>query len=342
MSKHSSSFLGSEITYNADEGAVVHSAAHGGGGFRPPSGGGGGSGGTPAPSLVVSSGSNLEFNLVWDSSVASAPSGFMQAVVNVAKYYESLFTTSSKEIINIHVGWGEIGGQSLSAGALGESQSNGYLTNFATVTSHLPGYSFTASNEPTSAQFYITSAQTKAFGLINPMSSATDGYIGFGTLSSTGYSWNYNSSPTSGAGSNTGSHQVDFQSVVQHEITEVMGRIGIEGQHINGAATYSVLDLFNYNSHGALELSGGGGYFSTDNGTTHLGWFNNSSNGGDIADWASYSSPFSSGTVGLVSGDQDAYDAFGYAGLNGAVSQSDVLLDHALGFSLTTLGVATA
>src|SRR5215471_10715394 len=133
------SFLGPEVTYNDEEETLAHfhSAAFGGPSHHP---GGGGGGSTPAPTLVTTPGSHLEFNLIWDSSVANLGSNetaFMNAMTNAAKYYETLFTAPQTEIVNIKVGWGEDGGSSLPAGALGASESNGYLTNYATVTSHL-------------------------------------------------------------------------------------------------------------------------------------------------------------------------------------------------------------
>jgi len=297
---------------------------------------------TPAPTLVGSS-HGLQIDLVWDSSVSKAPSGFMQAIIDAAAYYTTIIST--REVITIDVGYGEIGGSSLSSGALGESESYGYLTNFSTVTTALAhdNFVFSAANEPTGSQFFVTSAEAKALGLVNP-TAGLDGYVGFGSLSGTGYSWNTAASPT-GSNSNTGVRQFDLQSVALHEISEVMGRIGMEGASVNGKSTDTPLDLFNYQSHGVLELSGNGGYFSTDNGTTHLGTFNNASlNGGDIADWASANSTTQSNTVGLPSGVKvyDAFDAFGFPGYNGDVSQSDVMELTALGYRLTPAGIAAA
>jgi hypothetical protein len=297
---------------------------------------------TPAPTIVGSS-NGLQIDLIWDSSVAKAPSGFMQAVIDAAKYYTTLF--SNHEVINIDVGYGEIAGSSMAPNALGESESYGYLTNYATVTAALAhdGFVFSATNEPTNSQFFITSAEAKAFGLVNP-TTGLDGYIGFSTLNGTGFSWN---TAASVAGSNTGTgpNQFDLQSVAFHEISEVMGRIGMEGAVINGHHTDTALDLFNFKSSGALELSGNGGYFSINNGTTNLGTFNDASlYGGDIADWASATSPTQSHTQGLPIGGNvlDAYDAFIFPGYNGDVSQSDILELAALGYKLTPAGVAVA
>ena len=346
MSKGSSSFLGQEVTYNDDENTLVR--FHGNASGAPGHGGGGGSGTTtPAPTLITTSGSHLEFNLIWDSSVSNLgtnKTAFMNAMVNTAHYYETLFTTPQTEIINIKVGWGEIGGQALPSGALGTSSTNGYLTNYATVTTALAkqGFSFTATNEPTSAQFFISSAEAKSFGLVSPTSTAIDGYVGFGTLSGTGYSWNFASSPTTGQSGGTGALQFDFQGVAQHELSEVMGRIEMEGHTtFNGRATYTPLDLFNFDTVGHLALSSGystntqaASYFSTDNGTTHLASFNDGYQGGDIADWASYSSVGQSGT-GLSAGYQDAFDAFGYPGINSDLSYADQLAMETLGVSST-------
>jgi hypothetical protein len=329
----SNSFAGQEVLYNADEDIMVRGASHGHGG------GGGGGGGTtttsptptpapaptptlPAPVIVGSSG-GLQIDLIWDSSVANAPSGFTTAVANAAASIASQFSTP--EMINIHVGWGEINSQTMSSGMLGESQMYGYLTNFATATNSLVklGYSFNASNEPTGAQFFLSYAQAKESGILTPYSTGTDGYVGFGS----GYNWNVTST-TGAAGTGTVSGQYDLQSVAQHEISEVMGRIGMEGQSFYNAPTYTTLDLFNFKSPGVLELSGGGGYFSIDNGVTNLGWFNNAiSHGGDIGDWSS-----SPGTTGLLSGYEDSFNAFGYSGINGDLSQSDVQVLGALGF----------
>ena len=297
---------------------------------------------TPAPTMVGSS-NGLQIDLVWDSSVAKAPSGFMQAVIDAAQYYTTLF--SNKEVITIDVGYGEIAGATMAPNALGESESYGYLTNYATITAALThdGFVFSAVNEPTSSQFFLTSAEAKALGLVNP-ASGLDGYIGFSTLSGTGYSWN-TAAGTNGSNSGTGANQFDLQSVALHEISEVMGRVGMEGATVNGKSTDTPLDLFNYQSHGVLELSSNGGYFSNNDGATQLGTYNNASvNGGDIADWASSTSATQSHTLGLPSGVHvcDAYDAFAFPGYNGEVLQSDILEDAALGYKLTPAGVAAA
>ena len=265
----------------------------------------------------------------------------MQAVIDAAQYYASQF--SNHVIVNINVGYGEIAGGNMSAGALGESESYGYLTNYATVTADLAkdGFTFAATNEPmNNSLFLVTSAEAKTLGIVPPATSL-DGYIGFGTLSGTGDSWNL-AATTTGQNTGTASNQFDLQSVALHEISEVLGRIGMEGATvINNHATYTPLDLFNFAlppaTPGTLALSPSSGYFSTDNGAHKLGVFNNSaSNGGDIADWASYQSPTQAGTHGLPAGSHvaDAFAAFGYPGYNGDISTSDLNVMAALGYKV--------
>jgi len=64
----------------------------------------------------------LVFNITYDSSVSSAPAGFTTAIAAVVNYYTSVFY--DPVTINIDVGWGEVAGQALASGALGESETN--------------------------------------------------------------------------------------------------------------------------------------------------------------------------------------------------------------------------
>jgi hypothetical protein len=293
-------------------------------------------GAPPAPTLVGSA-NGLQFDLVWDPSVANAPRGFVQAIVDAAKTYSKLF--SNKEVITIDVGYGEIAGTPMAPNALGESESFGYLTDYTTVTTALTGdgFGFSATNEPITGQFFITSADAKTLGLVDP-ASGLDGFMGFSDLGGTGFSWGI--SGAKGPNIGTVPNQFDLQAVAEHEISEVMGRLGLEGTAaINGQPIYTPLDLFNYQSRGVLELSANGGYFSVNDGRTNLGNYNNAAvNGGDIADWASSTSPTQSSTLGLSKGSQDAYDAFAFPGQNGQVSLSDIVEDAALGYKLAPIG----
>jgi hypothetical protein len=193
-----------------------------------------------------------------------------------------------------------------------------------------------ATNEPTSAQFFVTSAEAKALGIISGTGGGTtsvDGYVGFSTLAKTGYSWQFN------AGGTTAS-QFNLQAVVDHELTEVMGRISMEGTvTYNGHKTYTPLDLFDFSANKTLILSNAGGYFSNNGGAAPMGVFNNAHlYSGDIADWASYSSIAQSQTV--AAGQEDPFDAFSRPGYNLTLSAYDLDVMAALGDDLTPAGLA--
>ena len=275
-----------------------------------------------ANDTLVGSPGGLQIHLLWDPSVAEAPSGFKDSVTAAATTLTQLF--SSDEVINLQVGWGEVGGTPISSSDLGASAMSGYLVDYATVAGavHAPA----AANDPTGSEFFVATAEAKALGLTSPAASAVDGSIGFGS------SWSYGTSP--GA---IGPGQFDLQAAAQHEITEVMGRLGIEGQSVGGVSAYSPLDLFNFSAPGSLELSGNGGYFSTDGGHSNLGTYNNAVvTGGDIADWASIVSPAQSGTITATSG-FDAFDAFLPPDAAGQITPSDIAEMAALGYTVRTV-----
>jgi len=107
-------------------------AAGGGGG--PP---GGSTTTTMSPTLVNNgSGTGLAINVVWDSSVGSAPSAFTAGVVQVAQYFVSHFTDNVT--LNITVGYGEAGGHALN-GALGMSLSYLQSSSYSQIQNALTG-----------------------------------------------------------------------------------------------------------------------------------------------------------------------------------------------------------
>jgi hypothetical protein len=228
--------------------------------------------------------------------------------------------------VNIDVGWGEVNGQTLGAGALGESESyiDGPYT-YSQIKSALGATASTSaddkaalaslsSTDPTGGgKFLVTSAQAKALGL-QGASSALDGYAGF----SSSVSWAMDPNNRAVGG------DFDLFGTVAHEISEVMGRYAFLGGTVAGiASSYSVADLFRYSAPGARQLSAGQtAYLSPDGGTTNLDNFNTSS-GGDAGDWAS-------------SAGNDAYLAFTGSGTENFVSQSDLRTMDTIGWNGTT------
>jgi hypothetical protein len=264
----------------------------------------------------------LSLNVVYDSSVNSAPAQFKAVVAAVVQYFESTFT--NPVTITIDVGYGEVAGQSLVAGALGESNTNAQsytysqvktaLVNQATSTiakqavSTLPTSDPLPVSPPGQSDFLVATAEAKALGL-QSNGTQVDGAIGIS--SSASFSYNENS-PTAGA--------YDLFGVVAHEISEVMGRFSEVSSTLG--STLAPLDLFRYSAAGTHQYTTGSAYFSTDNGVTNQGNFNTNSTG-DSGDWASSVGP-------------DSFLAFSSSGVANTVTSRDVNLLNALGYNVAT------
>ena len=111
--------------------------------------------------------------------------------------------------------------------------------------------------------------------------------------------------------------QYYLYGVVAHELSEVMGRISLLAY---GGAT-SLMDLFRYTSNGVLATSGTqSSYFSDNGGATSLNPFNVSPSG-DFGDLSS-------------SAGNNAFDAFGSAGVVNAVTSNDLTMMNVLGYNL--------
>jgi hypothetical protein len=188
----------------------------------------GGSGGTTGANSVVNQASGgLVINVVYDPGVSNAPAAFTADVQSVVNYYESHF--SNPITITIDVGYGEVDGQSLGSGALGESITYFGQVSYSQLQSALVanlnanGNSTAAATlpatAPVSGQWWVSTAEAEALG-ITSTSNNPDGYVGF---SSTANIFAYNDS------NGVPSNQYDFTAVVAHEISEVMGRQMFDG-----------------------------------------------------------------------------------------------------------------
>jgi len=163
--------------------------------------------------------------------------------------------------------------------------------------------------DPIGGTWVVSRPQAKALGLI-PDDLINDGATTFGA----GYNFSFSGTPTGGA--------YDFQGLAMHEMSEVMGRLGVSGL-LN---QFSLIDEFSYFGPSTRQaLGGASNYFSIDNGTTLLKLFNDnvltgltsrdwapSSQGGDGSPDAfnQYSSP--NVINGLTAVDLRAMDVIGY------------------------------
>jgi PEP-CTERM motif len=260
----------------------------------------------------------LTFQLTYDSSISTAPAGFLPAFNNAIQFYQTTFTDPIT--IKLQVGWGTINNKSLIPGALGESLVNGQaFSNFAGVKSALMSDAKSAvdqtsvfniaANDPTNgATFVMAYAEAKALGLLAANAPALDGFVGFSSTAP------FTFDPNNRAVAD----ENDFIGAAEHEISEVMGRYGM-GQNAGTLGRYSPIDVFRYSSPGMLDLvPANGAYFSINGGTTVLHTFNGP-NGGDLSDW-------------LKGAIADSYDVGPTLGSEMEVSSEDVTLMDVIGY----------
>ncbi len=259
----------------------------------------------------------MQLNVIYDQVSGSLPTGFVTAVNYVVNYFDNLFTNNVT--INMSLGYGEVAGSQMPAGAVGASLPTAYLpisynTAIATLQAEgAPGASLLPTTSPLSGTMYVPAAEAKAIGLT--YNGAIDGYVGI----SSAYQYSYSSTAAPAAG------QFDFIGVLEHEITELMGRTSFGNLAPN---FYSEMDLFRYSAPGirstATGPTGSTSYFSVDNGTTNLGNMNNHYGNGDLADWY---------PNGPAPGGKDAFNDYTSSGVKNVMSSNDITLMQALGWT---------
>jgi hypothetical protein len=122
-----------------------------------------------------------------------------------------------------------------------------------------------AAEDPTAGAgtWWLTSSQAKALGYVGDDMS-DDGGTTFGAANA--FTFSGEIAPGT----------FDFQGIAAHEISEVMGRIGLSGGTIGTTTnSFSLIDSFSFTGPGARGLRGGPGEnFSIDGGTTLLKLWN--------------------------------------------------------------------
>ena len=288
------------------------------------------SGTSPATQRRSDASSGLDINANLDTSITDLTgtlySGVTAAISAAIDFYEQEITTPIT--ITIDFGYGEVDGDTLGSGDLGESLANYDLVSYATLKAALASHAESAGLDGVAASlpstinsagsfYFVADAELAALGLSRDISPGTtvDGYVGLS--SSLPLTYPPNGRAVSG--------EYDAIGALEHEISEDMGRVANYGRN-----NYSALSLFRYTSDDTLANTGNeSAYFSIDNGGTNLAEFNNGSNGGDPGDWAS----------SVVN---DSYDAFSSIGVANTVSATDLTVMNVLGYTLADTSVCFA
>ena len=202
-----------------------------------------------------------------------------------------------------------------------EEQSTNQINAYSTLPSASPFGNDT---------LWVSSAQQKALGLTGGGSNLAgfDGVVGIISneeLAAGGFTADW----TSAAPANNS--QFYMLGTIEHETSEVMGRISMDGTDaINNAPSYTIMDLFRYSAPNQRDTTDGNpSYFSIDNGNTVLDYWNNPAlASGDLGDWAP------SGPGGIDPTGPDAYLNVSHGGVINEVTATDVELMNVLGWDV--------
>jgi outer membrane protein assembly factor BamB len=285
--------------------------------------------------LLAEKAGALTINLDFASDSTFASAGLSSTDITNMKaacaYAASQFTTNYVDDIHVNIHVTAVAG----TGTLGQSETNlvsvsSYTTLRNSVSADATttddstvlasGGSMPASDPIGSSHLYLLStAEAKALGVLSDDTVAgSDGTFTFGG----GFSYAYDPSNRAVSG------KTDFIGVAMHELSEIMGRIGLMGQNLTGSPNYMLFDLFHFSGANTRSLGRGSGrYFSINSGNSLLKGFNNaSSNGGDLQDWAS--------------GSNDSFNAFASSGVKENLSTVDLQVMDVIGYDRAT-GTAT-
>lgn len=259
----------------------------------------------------------------FNAGVSAAASG---AFLFAAAEFEALYTDAVIVNITVATNASGLGGSNTALqGTLTYATVRADLINDNTAhasangtTSVSAGGSVFTTTNPTNGVFFYSFAQAKALGARSATNAATDGTFTYNSTLT--YTFDPNNRGTGG---------FDFIGVAEHEISEIMGRITLNGQILTGTTPdYMPYDLFSFTGFTAHSTATGAGrYFSINNGTTNLHGFNNAAvNGGDAQDWD-------------ASIANDPYNAFTGSNQGHAINATDIATLDVIGWDLAAPAV---
>jgi len=264
---------------------------------------------------------SLVINPTWDTSVTSLSnaaqweSGFQAAIQE--------FQNNFNDPITINITFKANAGTSI-FGHSNYSVHNTYT--FSQIVDALQTHATTAADsvalasltaDPTGGGNYVLNdAQAKALGFRSATNSSSDGTVTIGA----GYNFTFDPNNRAVSG------KYDFIGIVEHEISEVMGRAsGLGASFGTGqySSVYEVFDLYRYKAANVKTVNPNdtGVYFSINGGVTDLHNFN-SVQGDDLQDWAG-TSPYTA----------DAFNDISFSGYKNGLSSEDFTAMDVIGYS---------
>ena len=266
--------------------------------------------------FVINPTFTANFNANFGANAAAAQAAWIAAA--------NVFSTNFNDNITVNITVDAVAGTSVFGQSNTFLLSSSYaglraavVTDAKTSTDNTAigaGGSMTVADPATGTHtWWVSRAQAKALGLI-----ASDGNNDGTTTFGAGNPFTFSGSITAGT--------FDFKGVAAHEISEVLGRLGISGGTIGSFPnSYSLIDNFSYSAANTKGLGNGGGlFFSFDNGTSLLKLYNNAaSNGLDSRDWAP--------------GTNDAFNQFSNSGVVNPVSAVDFQVMDAIGYDFVAV-----
>jgi Ca2+-binding RTX toxin-like protein len=256
----------------------------------------------------------MDINLEFDAAAMAAPASFRAGLQSAANILDA--TIYDNITVNIEIQYNENG---ISSGSAEAGPDNSVTESYSTLSADLVGnaapgdttFNFlpAGSSVQGQSQVVVWSAEAKALGLMSANGTGLDGTADFSA-----------DVPTA-----------SLVGVGLHELVHAMGRV-------EDAPTPDIMDLFRFTSPGTLlafnnSIPAPSSYFSVNGGATDLAEF------GISSDPADFLNPPNSNLT-----PEDAFNEFYDSGTNQSLSQVDLDMLDALGFSITPLGqlVATA